>query len=160
MAAFLETEEEALRQACASRLSADAFFSALPELRILSRVEGDIPSLVDSLLASIGAAVIVRTPIPVRADTRTEAPRYTAFAVQVLVLSMPTIAAQKELPSGPRIAREVERALHGFVPSGIFPTSHPRPWRLRLDGEQPREDQSPDDMTLQYLCRFVFSQEA
>lgn len=153
------TEEELLQEACVARLAEDSFFRELPQLKLLSRKDGDVASLVDGLLASIGAAIVVRTPIPSRAEVRHDAPAYRSFAFQAVVICTPLIASTQGLPSPARIARELERALHGFRPEGIFPTAQPRKWRVSLDGENPREDASEDETTVRYVCRFVFSQE-
>lgn len=152
------TPEELLREEIFRAVIGDPFFKDRPEISVLSRENGDVQTLIDTALSNIGAGVIVRTPYPVKAKSRLPGPPvFTQYSAQILVVSMPLIAKAKGIPTANRILAEIERILNGFEPEGFQERSGN--WRLRMDEESPREDQSADDLEVRILARFTFAKE-
>lgn len=140
-----------------TRLESLEFFStnAVP---VFSLADGDLGSLIQEALASLGVAVLVRTPRPSRAHTRGASVIYYAWECQVLTVESPVLNQDK--PGAFEVAREVEAGLQLWDPGlDDFTTSQPRKFLMRVDPSTPRDDVSPDEVTIQLLSKFNFSQK-
>jgi len=139
-----------------TRLQGLEFFST-NDIPVYSLRDGDPASLIQQSLATIGVAVLIRTPRPSLAHTRGRAPVYYAWECQVLTVETPLVNEGK--PGAFSVARAVESGLQAWVP-GLpdFATNQPMPFTMRLDSSTPREDVSPDEVTIQLLSKFNLSQ--
>jgi hypothetical protein len=149
------THEEQLREAIAAHLRGDALIMA-QAIPVLTRKSGNLESLIQEQLMSTGAGIVVITPTPLRAANRLEGVHFTAFSVGILVIETPSLAPDK--PTASELSTAAEARLHGYVPS-VAGASAGRPWKIRINADIPREDQSDDPLIVRYLSRFTYSAE-
>jgi len=125
---------------------------------VYSLKDGDLESKISEALASIGVAVLVRTPFPTEAETRSAIPVYTAWKCPVLTVETPMM--NQGSPGAFAVARMVEGALQLWDPQ-IEEIQGNSPFRflMRLDPSPPREDVSQGEMEIQLLSNFTFSKE-
>lgn len=151
------TPEENLREAMKTRLESLEFFSsnAVP---VYSLANGDLVSLIQEALSTMGVAVLVRTPRPAKAHTRGSQVIYWAWECQVLTVESPVLNQDK--PGAFEVARAVEAGLQLWDPGlAEFASQQPKKFLMRVDPSTPREDVSPDEVTIQLLSKFNFSQK-
>lgn len=149
------TTEELLREAIAERLEADAAISAA-EIPVITRKKGDIASMIEEAIASIGAALVVTTPIPSKATGRRDKLQFLEYTAGVLVVVNPTLATDK--PSESALSALVEDAIHNFSPPSLKEGAAGKPWVLRINDDTPREDLTdPADLVIRHLSRFTYS---
>lgn len=149
------THEERLREAIAVHLRGDPLI-ADKGIHVLTRKSGDLETLIQEQLMSTGAGIVVITPTPMRAANRLESVHFTAFSVGLLVIENPTLAPDK--PTASELSTAAEARLHGFVP-GVEAPSAGRSWKIRINADTPREDQSDDPTVVRYMSRFTYSAE-
>ena len=106
-----------LQSLISDRLTAQTFFSASPEIPVVTEVKGDLANRIATHVKQTGLAVLVTTPTTDIDSANDPEPRYNKITVQVSIFEHPAVNRTGQPAS--LVAEAVAWWLHAFTPTGF-----------------------------------------